>query len=127
MRERKIIIIGLSVFAFLCLTLFGVSVYIRNMHNEFKESYKSAADVYKEQIEQIGSKKEIETILKDSLSEWNKRDKEMFAKHLEEMQFYIDEYMDIQNMPKERVDATYRKAINELVRKYKNDELRPTE
>ena len=51
----------------------------------------------------------------------------MLAEHLEELQFYIDEYNDIRTMPKEKVDKVYRSALEELVRKYRNDELKPTE
>lgn len=127
MRQRTTIIIGLTIFVALCLSLFFIRLYVNKVENEYKERYKSIEDVYKQQIEQIGSKKEIESLFKDSIPLWRQKDKEMLAEHLEELQFYIDEYNDIRTMPKEKVDKVYRSALEELVRKYRNDELKPTE
>ena len=127
MRQRTTIIIGLTIFVALCLSLFFIRLYVNKVENEYKERYKSIEDVYKQQIEQIGSKKEIESLFKDSIPLWRQKDKEMLAEHLEELQFYIDEYNDILTMPKEKVDKVYRSALEELVRKYRNDELKPTE
>lgn len=127
MRQRTTIIIGLTIFVALCLSLFFIRLYVNKVENEYKERYKSIVDVYKQQIEQIGSKKEIESLFKDSIPLWRQKDKEMLAEHLEELQFYKDEYNDIRTMPKEKVDKVYRSALEELVRKYRNDELKPTE
>jgi hypothetical protein len=127
MRQKTIIITGGIVFFLICAILFGVRVYVNNMKLELEQKYKSATDVYLEQIEAIGSKKEIEAILKDSLPSWREKDREMIADHLEELQFYIDEYNDIRAMPNEKVDKVYRNALEDLVKKYRSNELKPVE
>lgn len=127
MRERKVIITAIAVAVILIALIIGVTIHIDNMREEYQNKYKSATDVYLHQIDEIGSKKELESILKDSLPVWREKDREMIADHLEELQFYIDEYNDIRTMPKEKVDRVYRSALEELVRKYRNDELKPTE
>lgn len=127
MRERTIIVTGLVVFCGIVISLFLVTRHINNLKREFQEKYKSPSEVYQNQIDEIGSKKELEVLLKDSLAVWREKDREMLADHLEELQFYIDEYNDIRTMPKDKVDKVYRAALEELVRKYRSNELKPTE
>lgn len=127
MRERTIIITGLVVFCGIVLSLLLVTRHINQLEQEFKDKYKSPSEVYQSQIDKIGSKKELEVLLRDSLAVWREKDREMLANHLEEIQFYIDEYNDIRTMPKEKVDKVYRAALEELVRKYRSNELKPTE
>ena len=127
MRERTIIVVGLVMFCAVVLSLFFVTRHINQLEQEFRDKYKSPSEVYQSQIDEIGSKKELEVLLRDSLAVWREKDREMLANHLEELQFYIDEYNDIRTMPKEKVDKVYRAALEELVRKYRSNELKPTE
>lgn len=128
MRNRTWI--EVSILAIGAIALF-VSGFLLSSYREAKKDM-NAAKMYEVEvanlqatINELASYQKNNAILEDSLPLWRERDKEMLIKEMESISEQIEFYDEIRETPPSKVDKVYQRYLKELVRKYRNDELRP--